>query len=155
MMNLSLEQQIVNLLTAKNWQISTAESCTGGLIVATLINASGASKVLSESYVTYSETAKRKILGVKKETLNKYSVYSKEVAQEMAKGLVKITHANICISVTGEAENEQNICKCYYCIIINNKIYLEDVEFIGLRNEVRVFQTRHILKRIYDLLERI
>ena len=89
----------------------------------------------------------------KVEKINKR--YSKEVAQEIAEGLVKITHANICISVTGEAENEQNICKCYYCIIINNKIYLEDVEFIGLRNEVRVFQTRHILKRIYDLLERI
>lgn len=74
----------------KKWQISLAESCTGGKIVATLVNAKGTSKVLSQSYVTYSCDAKIKILGVKKDTLDCYSVYSKEVAKEMVEGLQKL-----------------------------------------------------------------
>ena len=84
----------------------------------TLVNAKGTSKVLSQSYVTYSCDAKIKILGVKKDTLDCYSVYSKEVAKEMVEGLQKITKANICISVTGEAESSEPFCKCYYGIII-------------------------------------
>ena len=106
-MNISIEQKIVDCLKIKKWQISLAESCTGGKIVATLVNAKGTSKVLSQSYVTYSCDAKIKILGVKKDTLDCYSVYSKEVAKEMVEGLQKITKANICISVTGEAESSE------------------------------------------------
>ena len=120
-MNISIEQKIVDCLKIKKWQISLAESCTGGKIVATLVNAKGTSKVLSQSYVTYSCDAKIKILGVKKDTLDCYSVYSKEVAKEMVEGLQKITKANICISVTGEAESSEPFCKCYYGIIIDNK----------------------------------
>lgn len=151
-MNISIEQKIVDCLKIKKWQISLAESCTGGKIVATLVNAKGTSKVLSQSYVTYSCDAKIKILGVKKDTLDCYNVYSKEVAKEMVEGLQKITKANICISVTGEAESSEPFCKCYYGIIIDNKIYVEEVAFKGTRNEVRRKQTMHILKRVYDLL---
>lgn len=151
-MNISLEQKIVDILKTKKWQISLAESCTGGQIVAILVNATGASRVLSQSYVTYSCDAKIRILEVKKDTLERYSVYSKEVAKEMVEGLQKVTKANVCISVTGEAESNEPFCKCYYGIIIDDKIYIEEVAFKGRRNEVRMKQTMHILKRVYDLL---
>ena len=111
-----LEQKIVDLLKAKNMKVSFAESCTGGLLAATLINASGASKVLDESYVTYSENAKQKILGVKKSTIDKFTVYSKEVALEMAEGLKNVTNADFCVSVTGIAESN-DACRYYFAII--------------------------------------
>lgn len=152
---ISLEKQIVDKLTSLKWQISFAESCTGGLLAATLVNASGASNVLSESYVTYSEEAKQKILNVRKETLSKYTVYSAEVALEMAEGLQNKTKANVCISVTGEAETSnpyENSCKCYFAILINEEKFVSDVSFTGSRNEVRTKQTNYILR---CLLERL
>ena len=127
----TVEKTLVELLLKNNMTISFAESCTGGMLASTLINVSGSSNVINESYVTYSEEAKMRILGVSKETLNKYTVYSSEVAEEMAEGLKKVTHANVCASVTGKAE---------------------DVSFQGSRNQVRTMQTKHIMNRIIEIL---
>ena len=99
----TVEKTLVELLLKNNMTISFAESCTGGMLASTLINVSGSSNVINESYVTYSEEAKMRILGVSKETLNKYTVYSSEVAEEMAEGLKKVTHANVGAAVTGKA----------------------------------------------------
>lgn len=148
----TVEKTLVELLLKNNMTISFAESCTGGMLASTLINVSGSSNVINESYVTYSEEAKMRILGVSKETLNKYTVYSSEVAEEMAEGLKKVTHANVCVSVTGKAEDESGICKCDYCIIVNDSKVLENVSFQGSRNQVRTMQTKHIMNRIIEIL---
>ena len=148
----TVEKTLVELLLKNNMTISFAESCTGGMLASTLINVSGSSNVINESYVTYSEEAKMRILGVSKETLNKYTVYSSEVAEEMAEGLKKVTHANVCASVTGKAEDESGICKCDYCIIVNDSKVLENVSFQGSRNQVRTMQTKHIMNRIIVIL---
>lgn len=148
----TVEKILVELLLKNNMTISFAESCTGGMLASTLINVSGSSNVINESYVTYSEEAKMRILGVSKETLNKYTVYSSEVAEEMAEGLKKVTHANVCASVTGKAEDESGICKCDYCIIVNDSKVLENVSFQGSRNQVRTMQTKHIMNRIIEIL---
>ncbi len=148
----TVEKTLVELLLKNNMTISFAESCTGGMLTSTLINVSGSSNVINESYVTYSEEAKMRILGVSKETLNKYTVYSSEVAEEMAEGLKKVTHANVCASVTGKAEDESGICKCDYCIIVNDSKVLENVSFQGSRNQVRTMQTKHIMNRIIEIL---
>ena len=148
----TVEKTLVELLLKNNMTISFAESCTGGMLTSTLINVSGSSNVTNESYVTYSEEAKMRILGVSKETLNKYTVYSSEVAEEMAEGLKKVTHANVCASVTGKAEDESGICKCDYCIIVNDSKVLENVSFQGSRNQVRTMQTKHIMNRIIEIL---
>ena len=148
----TVEKTLVELLLKNNMTISFAESCTGGMLASTLINVSGSSNALNESYVTYSEEAKMRILGVSKETLNKYTVYSSEVAEEMAEGLKKVTHANVCASVTGKAEDESGICKCDYCIIVNDSKVLENVSFQGSRNQVRTMQTKHIMNRIIEIL---
>lgn len=148
----TVEKTLVELLLKNNMTISFAESCTGGMLASTLINVSGSSNVINESYVTYSEEAKMRILGVSKETLNKYTVYSSEVAEEMAEGLKKVTHANACASVTGKAEDESGICKCDYCIIVNDSKVLENVSFQGSRNQVRTMQTKHIMNRIIEIL---
>lgn len=148
----TVEKTLVELLLKNNMTISFAESCTGGMLASTLINVSGSSNVINESYVTYSEEAKMRILGVSKETLNKYTVYSSEVAEEMAEGLKKVSHANVCASVTGKAEDESGICKCDYCIIVNDSKVLENVSFQGSRNQVRTMQTKHIMNRIIEIL---
>lgn len=148
----TVEKTLVELLLKNNMTISFAESCTGGMLASTLINVSGSSNVINESYVTYSEEAKMRILGVSKETLNKYTVYSSKVAEEMAEGLKKVTHANVCASVTGKAEDESGICKCDYCIIVNDSKVLENVSFQGSRNQVRTMQTKHIMNRIIEIL---
>lgn len=148
----TVEKTLVELLLKNNMTISFAESCTGGMLASTLINVSGSSNVINESYVTYSEEAKMRILGVSKETLNKYTVYSSEVAEEMAEGLKKVTHTNVCASVTGKAEDESGICKCDYCIIVNDSKVLENVSFQGSRNQVRTMQTKHIMNRIIEIL---
>ena len=148
----TVEKTLVELLLKNNMTISFAESCTGGMLASTLINVSGSSNVINESYVTYSEEAKMRILGVSKETLNKYTVYSSEVAEEMAEGLIKVSHANVCASVTGKAEDESGICKCDYCIIVNDSKVLENVSFQGSRNQVRTMQTKHIMNRIIEIL---
>lgn len=148
----TVEKTLVEILLKNNMTISFAESCTGGMLASTLINVSGSSNVINESYVTYSEEAKMRILGVSKETLNKYTVYSSEVAEEMAEGLKKVTHANVCASVTGKAEDESGICKCDYCIIVNDSKELENVSFQGSRNQVRTMQTKHIMNRIIEIL---
>ena len=82
---------LVSKLKEKKYHISFAESITGGLCAATLVSVPGASNVLAESLVTYSEEAKMKYLDVKKETLNKFGVVSIEVAKEMVIGLCKET----------------------------------------------------------------
>lgn len=155
-----LEQNIIDLLSNNKLRLSTVESCTGGLIVSTLINGVGSSNVISESYVTYSEKAKISVVGVNKSTIDKYSVYSKEVAKEMVYGLYNLTKSNICLSVTGISGSslvEEGKGSCHFCIYIkNNKIdylYEEYYENIGTRNVVRINQTNHILTKLLELLK--
>lgn len=148
------ENQIVEKLKNLNYQISFAESCTGGLLASSIINVSGSSAVISESYVTYSNEAKKKILSVNQATLDKYTVYSKEIANEMAVGLKKITNAQVCVSVTGIAESNDE-CICYYTIIVNNQKDTFSSKTKGLRNEVRMFYTNEILKEILQILNKL
>ena len=81
-----LEERVFHLLREKGLTLSTAESCTGGLVAARIVNVPGSSEVLKAGLITYTNKMKRKYLGVKKSTLRKYTAVSKETAREMAKG---------------------------------------------------------------------
>ncbi len=93
--------EIVNKLIDKGLTIATMESCTGGGIANVITNVSGASAVLSESYVTYSNEAKIK-QGVRASVIEKHTVYSMETAVEMAKAVQKEAGTDIGIGVTGQ-----------------------------------------------------
>ena len=97
----NLNEKIVNLLNKRNKTISFMESCTGGYLANEITNVSGASNVLKVSLVTYSNEYKIKF-GVTKQTLDKYTVYSKETAKEMAKNVALFADSNFGIGVTGE-----------------------------------------------------
>ena len=103
MNNRSTEERIIALLKENKYVISAAESCTGGLFLATLINVSGASEVIKEGFITYAEEAKQTRLGVKRETLATYTAVSEQTAREMAEGLQAVTGADVAVSITGLA----------------------------------------------------
>lgn len=99
----TLEETIVELLKEKGKTVTTAESCTGGLVAGRLLNVPGASSIYMEGYITYSNEAKEKLLGVSHVTLEQYGAVSKETACEMAEGAAKAAGADLAISVTGIA----------------------------------------------------
>jgi nicotinamide-nucleotide amidase len=98
-----LEQVVVHRLTAIRKTLAVAESCTGGFIAHRLTNVPGASAVLLAGLVTYSNDAKRDLLGVKAETLGAHGAVSKAVAREMAEGARRRTGADYALAVTGIA----------------------------------------------------
>lgn len=103
MINANLENEVVDILKRNHLTIAAAESCTGGLVAATLINVAGVSEVLHESYITYADETKARILGVSEETLRQFTAVSAETAREMAEGVCRIAGTQVGISVTGIA----------------------------------------------------
>lgn len=97
------ECELVKKLTNKRYTITTAESCTGGLLSATLVNVSGASEVLNCAFVTYANEAKEQFAGVSRDTLLQHGAVSKETAAEMCAGCARMAHADMGLSTTGIA----------------------------------------------------
>lgn len=93
------------LQAARYWglTIATAESCTGGMVAAALTDVAGASDVFDRGFITYSNAAKRAMLGVRAITLNAHGAVSEEVAREMAEGALAHSEAGIAVSITGIA----------------------------------------------------
>lgn len=138
----ALEEEVVELLVKNGFTITTAESCTGGLISAKLVNVSGVSDVLKMCVVTYSEEAKRKLLGVRAETLEKHGVVSSETAYEMAQGALKYADADVALSVTGIAgpeggTEEKPVGLVFIACNVRGKIAVEKHLFQGNRLTVR------------------
>jgi PncC family amidohydrolase len=137
-----IEEEIGELLIKNNLTISTAESCTGGLLSGKLINYPGISSVFTEGAVTYSNEAKINRLGVKKETLDKYGAVSAETAYEMASGIARVSGSDISISITGIAgpsggTTEKPVGLVYIGLYIKGKIRVEKFNFSGERQEIR------------------
>ena len=96
-------QQILDQARARGVLISTAESCTGGLIAGAITDVAGSSAIFDRGFVTYSNDAKIQMLGVRAETLDAHGAVSEEVAREMAEGAVDRSNAALAVSVTGIA----------------------------------------------------
>jgi len=86
-----------------NWQVATAESCTGGLIAGLLTSVAGSSDVVDRGFVTYTNEAKQQMLGVPANLFDEVGAVSEQVARAMAEGAIKNSNANISVSVTGIA----------------------------------------------------
>ncbi|MCB1310375.1 MAG: CinA family protein [Sedimentitalea sp.] len=84
-------------------RIATAESCTGGMVAAALTDIAGSSRVIERGFVTYSNAAKRELLGVSAEALDQFGAVSEEVAREMAEGALAHAPVQLAVSVTGIA----------------------------------------------------
>ena len=100
---LALAQTIITDFTTKGLMVSTAESCTGGLIAGALTEIPGSSAVVDRGFVTYTNSAKREMLGVQEQTLAQFGAVSKETALQMVHGALFRSHADLAVAVTGVA----------------------------------------------------
>lgn len=146
-----IEEIVVKQLIEKKYKISFSESVTGGMLASTIINVDGASNVIEESYVTYSNEIKNKLLNVSFETIDKYTVVSEQVVNEMVYGLYNKTKSNVCIATSGYASGENKGLVCF-AIKLNNKVKLFTQSFRGNRNLIRLRAVRRILYELHILL---
>jgi nicotinamide-nucleotide amidase len=96
-------KRVLKLCRASGLHVATAESCTGGLVVAALTEIPGSSDVVDRGFVTYSDDAKRAMLGVPAATLKRHGAVSAQTAKAMAAGALKNSRADIAVSITGIA----------------------------------------------------
>jgi len=94
---------LLELLRKAGFKITTAESCTGGLVAALFTEIPGSSDVFERGFITYSNEAKHELLGVSQQTLDKYGAVSQETAEAMASGALNASRADIALSITGVA----------------------------------------------------
>ena len=134
----SREKRLVGLLKKKGWTITTAESCTGGLIACDIISVSGASKVIEGAFVTYSDEMKARELGVSPKSIERHSAVSSEVAAEMALGAKAKTGANVAVSTTGYAgPHGDQVGLVYICICVGSLTRTYRFRFDGDRQRIR------------------
>ena len=138
----TLEQAVVRLLKKYELTVTTAESCTGGLLAGRIINVPGASEVYNEGFITYSNKAKRKYLDVSKSTLKKYGAVSEQTAREMATGGVFATDSDACVAVTGLAgpdggSEEKPVGLVYIATYMKDKVNVQKYQFKGNRAKIR------------------
>ncbi len=142
---------------ASGVQITAAESCTGGMIMAALTEIAGASDVVDRGFVTYSNAAKTDMLGVRPATLDAYGAVSEEVAREMAAGALARARAGIAVAVTGIAgpggsahKPEGRVC---FGLATAEGTQSETVDFGPLgRAEVRRATVQHALQLLSTAL---
>ena len=138
----AIEDEVAKILVDNNLTIAVAESCTGGMVAADLINYPGISSVFMEGCVTYSNEAKMMTLNVKKETLNTVGAVSEQCAKEMSEGVAARHNTNIGLSTTGIAgpeggSEDKPVGLVYMGITINNKTIVKKYIFNGNRQQIR------------------
>lgn len=152
-------EEIVKLLIEKNKKVSTMESCTGGYIVNSITNIPGASDIIEYSAITYSNEYKIK-MGVDKELIDKYTVYSTEVSRDMAYKISNYSLSNYGVGITGrlgriDKNNIEGDSNTVYISIYdrdNNK-YLDSV--IKVDSDDRVECKEEVLKEVIKQFNKV
>lgn len=155
---MSAAQELVSYLREKKLIICTAESCTGGLIAASIVDIPGASEVFEEGYITYSNFAKMKNLGVSSETIRQFSVVSSPVAEEMAEGAARKSRADVAVAITGyagpdAAEDGTVAGTVYIGIYYKDNACSYHLRLHGGRNEVRRQAAQEALALVLDTVQ--
>ena len=155
---MALEEQLVDKMKEKNYKISFAESCTGGLCCGTLVNVTNASKVLDMSFVTYSNESKMKLIGVKADTILANGVVSEEVAYEMAEGAAATAGSEIGVGITGVAgpgggTDKKPVGMVCFGFSVNGKTTTFTKQFgeIG-RNQVRKSSVEFVFQTLIEMI---
>lgn len=152
------ENRLLELLSKYNLKIATAESCTGGLVAGVLCDISGISAHFEEGYITYSEEAKIKNLGVLPETIAHYGVVSCETAEEMAMGAAERANADCAIATTGVAGPTGGTEECpvgtvCFACVVKNQVLTERMIFEGNRMEIRMQAAVYAIEMLCDYIE--
>ncbi len=139
---ISLEEVVVRQLAEYGMTLVTAESCTGGLLTGRLVNVPGASEVLQEGLITYSNEAKCKYLGVSQDTLKQWGAVSEQTAREMAEGAARNSGCDAAIAVTGIAgpgggTEEKPVGLVYLACHVKGRTTVRECRFRGNRQKIR------------------
>lgn len=158
--NESIEEKVYQELMRLNMKITFAESCTGGMLASKIVNIYGASGVIEESYVTYANKSKIRLLNVNQETIDKYDVVSNEVALEMAKGALERSNSDIAVGVTGYAGPtggtiDKPVGTVCFAIYTKQKYETKEIRFVTERNILREKVTMLIYYYLYQFLKNI
>lgn len=156
---MSKAEKAVKLLAENKMTVTTVESCTGGMVCSSLVDVPGASAVLNEAFVTYSNDAKKKLVGVKKSTLKKYGAVSAKCAKEMAKGAAAAAGADVAVSTTGIAgpdggSDEKPVGLVYIACFVKKKTVVKKFVFDGDRMQVRISATKEAVKLLHKCLKK-
>lgn len=155
-MTKALSEQLLALATDKRLTVTTAESCTGGMVAAAITDIAGSSAIFQRGFVTYSNQAKHDMLGVKTETLDAFGAVSEEVAREMAEGARSAANADIAVAISGiagpggsEFKPEGRVCFGWSSTRGTGS---ETIEFGAIgRDKVRQASTEHALKILIEI----
>lgn len=157
---MNITAEILDIAKKNGSVIATAESCTGGMVVAALTDVPGSSAVVDRGFVTYSNAAKQQMLGVKAETLASHGAVSEPVAQEMAEGALAHSGASLAVSITGIAgpggsEHKPEGRVCFGLAQRGQPTQTEMVEFGAIgRAQVRSASRDHALALLWQALQR-
>lgn len=152
-------ERLVEMAAKAGQLIATAESCTGGMVSAAITDVAGSSKIFDRGFVTYSNEAKRAMLGVQAETLARHGAVSEAVAREMAEGALANSAAGLAVAITGIAgpggsETKPEGRVCFAVASRQRPTRSETVEFGGPgRAEVRARATGHALRLLLAALD--
>lgn len=154
--DVTLEDSVVKLLKKHHLTLTTAESCTGGLIAGRMVNVSGVSDVFYGSFVTYANEAKVELIGVSEETLEQYGAVSSQTAKEMVEGAARHAHASAAIAVTGIAGPDggtvdKPVGLVYIAVYVKGHGAVKRCQFKGDRMAVRqrtVCESLYLLRKL-------
>ena len=154
----ALARKLGRRLRAAGATLVTAESCTGGWVSGVVTSVSGSSRWFERGFVTYSDVAKRQMLGVSKETLRKHGAVSQETAREMAKGALKRSRSSIAVAVTGVAgptggTDAKPVGMVCFAFGTHKRVLSETQHFKGNRESVRRQSVVRALEGVLELLD--
>ena len=146
--------KIINLLKRKKLKLAIAESCTGGMLSSSITSVSGASKVFTMGWVTYSNQAKTNILKVPKKIIQKHGAVSIQCCLSMVNNLSKISKSKICVSITGIAgpsggTKQKPVGLVYIGVKNGKKVIVSKSQF---KNRGRSFIQKATVKKSLELL---
>lgn len=151
--------KISKILHEKKLLITTAESCTGGLIAKKITDLAGSSAIFERGYVTYSNQAKQDMLGVSSHTLNTYGAVSEQVAKQMASGALENSLSDISLSISGIAgpsggsKDKPVGTVCFGWMKKGESAISETKVFTGDRETIREKASEHALKGIIKMID--
>ncbi len=155
-----LEFTVMKEIISRNMTVATAESCTGGMVSARLINYPGASEAFVNGMVTYTNESKHRLLGVRNDTLDKYGAVSPQTAEEMCIGVAKVSGTDIGLSTTGIAgpgggSAEKPVGLVYIGVAVKGRATVEKLLLKGSRQEIRTASAKAVIELLGQVLENL
>lgn len=153
-----LARRLVEVCTERGVKITTAESCTGGMVSAAITGVAGSSAVIELGVASYSNKIKRELLGVAENTLKVFSEYSPECVEEMAKGAIKLSGADYAVAISGVAgpaggTEENPVGTVYICACGEGRDKCEKFKFPDTgRNNIRLTATEKALSMLLEII---